>query len=568
MPDLERRLEELFTSDSSSRRVRKVDVRTRRSGPLLIGSAFVCAVALALLVGLALGALRGPRQDAAASPVPSVPPLVSPGATSGACPNADPRPPAVSGAKLGRHGVLSLDSVTMGADFDALWLIRIAVNDSAPADLELSADRVMLRAGTGVVPVFKVHQGTTRGDPVATVVRVKPCSSVALLVHTKSIATGGDYTLTLGGVRLPEGTVLDVPLSLRLLCEPGPPAATVCLAPGQVAAPTPTVGTSPTPAPGDVALPGAERFAVVVDKGCSPPGPPPYVRREDRQEVIAQLGQGYLCQLFGVVSPDGRRLAYWLVDAGRSELALYENGTSRTLVRLQDELLIGGLIWSGDGTGILFVASKGGVQGVPPEYAALRTLDLATGTVRELTRVSQQYLSPLAWDRRGRIAAAEQGLPAGGREYLVVGEDGAIRRHVLPPDVIIGPASPDAVWATGLWRSDNVLRYWPIASFDDRRELRPEPGTGVGLGTWRPGSSELAVVIASSTAPQRVEIWSLDGSRRTLATYTGQDGGRFFRPDGSVLFIGTSTAVDIASGRVVRFALAPFERLAASILVR
>jgi len=567
--DLERRLEALYRKDSRRRQLDRVQLRPRRRSPLVVPLAFAAAAVLALGVGLSLGALREQRQEAAASPVvtSSTP---SPSAAPSQCPTADPLPPAISGAKLGRHGVLSLDSVTMGADFDARWLLRIAVNDSAPADLELSATRVTLRTGTSVVPVFNVYRGTSQADPVASVVRVARCSSVDLLVHTKSIATGGDYVLTIGEVRFPEGTLSDVSLSLRLRCEPGPPATTVCLGPGQTASATPGVAATPTATPGSAPLPGADRFAMVVDRPCAPPGPAPYVRREDRPERIAELGQAYLCQFHGAVSPDGRRLAYWLFDTGRSELALYESGGTRMLVRLQDELLIGGMIWSGDGAGILYVASKGGVQGVAPEYAALRTFDLATGQVRELTRVSGLYLRPLAWDRRARVAAAATSPPSGeGGEYLVIGEDGATRRHALPADVIIGAASPDAAWATGLWRSENVLRYWPIASFEDRKTLRPEPGRGANLGIWRPGAPELVVITAGGSASSsRVDIWSLDGSRRVVGDYAGQDGGASFRPDGSVLFLGTRTAIDVATGRVMRFELAAQERIAASILVR
>src|SRR4030095_7182243 len=42
--------------------------------------------------------------------------------------------------------------------------------------------------------------------------------------------------------------------------------------------------TSSAPSSVNAALPGAERFAVIVDKPCAPPGTPPYVRREDRSE--------------------------------------------------------------------------------------------------------------------------------------------------------------------------------------------------------------------------------------------------------------------------------------------
>lgn len=338
------------------------------------------------------------------------------------------------------------------------------------------------------------------------------------------------------------------------------PAASVAIAPTTAPSPSPSAPTQT-----DVALPGADRFAVVVQMGCSPPGPPPYVRREDRNEVISPLGNGYLCRLSGAVSPDGRRLAYWLFETNRSEIAVYQGGASSTLVRLGDELL-GNLAWSADGTGLLFVAMKGGVQGVPPEYAALRTLDLATGSIQELTRVTGRYLTALAWDRSRRVTAASETPGSGGAgAYLVITEARAITRSEMPPNVVLMSASPDASFVLALSQKDFAIRYWPLTSFDDQKTLLAAPGFGAGVAAWRPGTREIAVVVSGGTT-QSLELWSLDGSRRQLTGFTSQSGGLFFRPDGSALFFGGGAAVDIATGRVLQFQLAQGERLAASVL--
>jgi hypothetical protein len=57
----------------------------------------------------------------------------------------------------------------------------------------------------------------------------------------------------------------------------------------------------------------------------------------------------------------------------RRTLALYQRGAScSTLVRQGDEFL-SNVVWSADGTGLLFVAMKGGVQAVATRHSGLWT---------------------------------------------------------------------------------------------------------------------------------------------------------------------------------------------------
>ena len=383
----------------------------------------------------------------------------------------------------------------------------------------------------------------------------------------RSLATVAVVLLVLvGGVALLYAARAVAPATAVSSPSPSPTPASTAVTATPIPSATATASIS---SPASAALPGAERFAVIVDKPCAPPGTPPYVRREDRHEVIGTLGNGYLCQFNGAVSPDGRRLAYWHFEsAGTSELALYQGGaSSSTLVRLGDEFL-SNVVWSADGTGLLFVAMKGGVQGVAPEYAALRTLDLASGSIQELTRVSGRYLAALAWDRQERVtAAAETAASGGAGAYLVITEARAIKRNEMPATLILAKASPDATLMMGVSPPDGVIRYWPLTNFDDQKELRPAAGSYAGIAAWRPGARELAVVVTTPPGSQAVELWSLDGTRHRLVEFSGQRGGLFFRPDGSALFIGGGTGVDVASGRVVQFTLAQGEGLVASLLV-
>lgn len=103
MSDLERRLEDLFMSDSRSRRVTDVHIPARRSR-LLPGVVFAGATALAVLaLVVALNTLRAPDATPLASP--SITPL--PSSTPGATGSPDATATAAPLRPDGRHGFLS-----------------------------------------------------------------------------------------------------------------------------------------------------------------------------------------------------------------------------------------------------------------------------------------------------------------------------------------------------------------------------------------------------------------------------------------------------------------------------
>ncbi len=90
MSDLEKQLEEVFMTDSRSRRVERVNITAARSG-LLGNVAFVGAVALAVLaVVVALNLLRPPSGQVAT--VPSASPTATATATATPTPTATPSP--------------------------------------------------------------------------------------------------------------------------------------------------------------------------------------------------------------------------------------------------------------------------------------------------------------------------------------------------------------------------------------------------------------------------------------------------------------------------------------------
>lgn len=370
-------------------------------------------------------------------------------------------------------------------------------------------------------------------------------------------------------------------------CSASIPAPTTAPSPipSGVATPSSTtlvVGSAsarPTPT---APLPASDHFGLVIDRGCSPPGPAPYLRAQDRSDVIVRLGQGYLCQFQGSVSPDGRRIAYPVFEPNGNGLALWETGatTSKTLVSLGAEAS-GTPVWSSDGTALVFVATKGGGQGVVPDYSALRTFDLATGKLAEILRTPERFLSPLAWDRRAHVIALISSAqlagvvqPFGG-EYQVIAQDGVclpidpcITRNSLPPNTYV-TASIDATWAVGVTQAEHVVRYWPLAAYADRKAMAPSTGTDFGGYAWRPGAQEFAMYVVSAAAPPRVELWGIDGSRRTLVDNFNLSGGGFFwQPDGTVLFYGCCTAIEVASGRVVTFTLGEGERIKAAAVIR
>jgi hypothetical protein len=382
--------------------------------------------------------------------------------------------------------------------------------------------------------------------------------------------------------------------ALRTPADPGVSTASEKpTASGSPAAPSPTpvISGSPAPTSGPAGVALRPDLAVIYDgirQGWEK-GSAPLVRREGETHVaVGELAPSFSNQFRGSVSPDGRRAMYFAQRQGQP-WALYlldgsTNPNDQRLIRtIPDEIPAGPPVWSFDGNGVAFVVMDSGAnQGVKPKFAALRTLDLASGTVTEVRRVEDgSSYSVVGWDRaRSILAAVISPYAAAATQYLVVAPSGS-KLWTLDGEYSMS-AAPNGRDVAGV-RCDRVgggscaLWMWDLDNFASKVDQNLGPGLSLsGIG-WRPGTSELGLTVGNVGAERdRIELWSASGGRRLLAQVRRADYSRpFFRADGSAVIVQTSqteaSILDLATGHVSPFPLhtpeAPSEpnRIRASI---
>ena len=353
------------------------------------------------------------------------------------------------------------------------------------------------------------------------------------------------------------------------------------------------VAVSPSPpssSPSSTASPSSaavldDRFGFV---SVSFANPPPVLRAGVRQESDARPIHDLLDGLGGrsvvsnyqipvsyglAISPDGRRLAYWTVQADQFPLELQvldlaPAARPRTLVTLTKEFgdVVGeSVVWSSDGTGLVIGVGSSplrcGADGppCPPKDASLYLLETSGGKPREIARIQGGSLVPVAWDRRARLAAAFEFDSGGGRvlAYDLVQESGAIGRTPMvigAGGTVVVEASSDAkqVLAHEYSSPGQVVRVWPIASPERAVVLSPHGEQVFAPARWRPGTAEIGVLFGD-----RLELWDASGARRRVQLPPSPSDFRpfFFRIDGSAAFVGrygqttSYVAVELGSGR-------------------
>lgn len=280
------------------------------------------------------------------------------------------------------------------------------------------------------------------------------------------------------------------------------------------------------------------------------------VRRESDPQPVFVLGIAK--DSGGVVSPDGRRLAYWATNELRV-IDVAANAQPRTLLAIPGNEGAQYFAWSSDGTGLIlgFNGGGGGSADSPPGYTALRVVDLAGGTPREITRIPNANVVPLAWDRQAHLIAAYESFSGGAGAYDVVEEGGTLKRSIAGPGLYILQASHDAQRMLGRGDPNNVVRVWPRDSYEGGVELRAAGDEQIAAVAWRPGSAEIGVLFHD-----RLELWDASGARRTLALppappSSDRYASLVFRADGKAVLVGRqldsssdtyAVAVDLASG--------------------
>ncbi len=200
----------------------------------------------------------------------------------------------------------------------------------------------------------------------------------------------------------------------------------------------------------------------------------------------------------GAVSPDGRRFAGFTRSAPY-ELRTVELASPTTTVRvagLAADELPGLVAWSVDGTGLVYSAVRAdpGALGLPV-WSALRTVDLANPSPKEIARIDQVALRPMVWDRLGGDlvgAFVVSGDVAG--EYVVIRGVQAPERKALPNAPWHPTVSGDGRWIVITAENQSLYRTFQAddpSFIVETHGLTDAPVTAVG----RPMSGEIGIVL-------------------------------------------------------------------------
>lgn len=332
----------------------------------------------------------------------------------------------------------------------------------------------------------------------------------------------------------------------------------------RIVASIPPLVSSSTPAPA-----ASDNYGLLVRH---PDGKASVVRESDGAAVATLTEPSTVF----APSPNGAEVAYFGgADGDELWLARARDLGGRTkLLTLRDERGTG-IVWSPDGTSLMIGAASKTLQGPAPHpapaYTALRTLARDGSGLRELARIANgQSVRPLAWDPGRDIGAAEEGLgQKGAGRYVIASHDrilvegsgvsSKIRYIDLPEardaNVIVDAlrASPDARFVMGTWYyggQRSVVRFWPLegSDFGRTRELVPEnPGEVLRGAHWRPGTVEIVANVAGN-----LQIWTLDGQRRSVRNLGGSAVFLSVRYDGSAVY-----SAPAGNGRLTVIELSP-----------
>ena len=271
----------------------------------------------------------------------------------------------------------------------------------------------------------------------------------------------------------------------------------------------------------------------------------------------------------GVVSPDGRRLAY----VGSNDVRVIDiapKAQPRTLFTVSGEEGGAYLAWSSDSTGLVFgvTGPPSPVNEGPPSYTKLRVIDAAGGTARDVIRIPNANVIPLAWDRQAHLISAYESFEIGAGAYDVVGEDGTRKVTAARPGLYVLAASQDGKHVFGHGDPQNVVRVWPLESYERGLDLQATSDEHIATIAWRPGTAEVGVLFHGD----RLELWDAGGARRTVTLPAAPPSSdRYatlaFRVDGKAVVISRQSgvegstdtyavAVDLASGRSVAIPVA------------
>ena len=261
----------------------------------------------------------------------------------------------------------------------------------------------------------------------------------------------------------------------------------------------------------------------------------------------------------GIVSPDGRHLAFW----AKNDLRVIDIAASaqpRTLLSITGTEGAGYFAWSTDSTGI--VVSVNGPPAVPagdvpPSYTKLRAVDVAGGAPRDIIRIPNVNVLPLTWDRQAHLIAGYMPTGTGAHAYYLVDEGGTLKSTTGLPGYYIVEASQDGRYIVGRGNPAIPMRAWPVDSYEHGINFTAGADEQIATAAWRPGTSEVAILLHAD----QLVLWDANGTRHTVALPAAPESSDrgaslTFRVDGKAVVVsrqsGAATyavAVDLASGR-------------------
>jgi hypothetical protein len=413
-------------------------------------------------------------------------------------------------------------------------------------------------------------------------------------------ARAGRRSVPFGTIAAIAAMVLVTAMGISIFAPPVTPASGPSASPspsssaGGAASPSvvPSASISTTPAP--TASPGAALlkpgFGVIywgARQGWEP-GSAPQILPEGRTTKVGELAGSFFNQFHGTIAPDGRRAIYAAQPDANGPWGYYlldgsKPTEQRRLLALPNEIA-GPVLWSPDMSAIAFTAQdQGATQGVIPKYDSIRTLDLTTGAVREVARITDgSYYQLVGWDKSaGTLAAQINPYPNDGTKkstYLVIGPSGPKTTPVDGPSAYA--ASSDARTVVGL-RCGNAtecsLWTWPLADYGARADQHLPAGLSLNVLGFRPGTSDVGLTAFELNGGSgRITLWSASSGLRTVYQFpTGRSpsGPWFFRADGSAAIVnfgsGEDLIIDIATGQSARLPLSDsqtsYSRASASI---
>ena len=248
-------------------------------------------------------------------------------------------------------------------------------------------------------------------------------------------------------------------------------------------------------------------------------------------------------------SPDGKWIAYQRGDGLRFDLFVVPAGGGEPRQLTQTNVLISGLAWTPDSTGIVYSSSSGDTMPYLPNMRLLR-VRLADGHVSSITSGEASYAYPdIA--RSGAMAVSRMRLtsniwrfPVDGSPIENVRTGVPVTRqtgHVLTPSA--GPGDKEVVFLSD---SGGHANLW--VSNTETGELRQitresDPNVAVGVPVWSPDGRSIAFVYSKGNPGLTFGVWLVDPDGSDLRSVANPGLGPAWSLDGRWLYFSTRGGV-------------------------